>query len=181
MYLWKNSHLKKQYDLEKVAAKNHGISPFTNEELADISLKSKAFSEIHDSKTKRLLELAFILGTLNGLQRADELLENVPKEEKPNNSSSSVPVQPAILPECLYCLACKVKNRQEKLIYTVLTVKARGEEEAHRSAATECGMKNQTLIQCKTIKSYTADSMQFQFGIGKKELDALTALGRKLL
>lgn len=177
MYVWKNNQIRRQYDLEKVAAKNNGISPFTKEELAELSVKSSVFGQVHDAKTKRLIELAFVLGTLNGLKKADESLT------ESSNSNSSAKKEPAKVPpaqEKLYCLACKVK-KQDKLVYTVLSLKATSEQEAKSSAVTECSMKNQTLLRCEVIKTYEKESMQFQFGIGKKELDSLACLGKKLL
>lgn len=183
MYVWKNDKLRRLYDLQCISAKNHGPAPFTEAELADLTLKSKALQGIQDAKTKRLVELAYTLGCLNGLKSADQELD----EPVPASAQSAAQViapghvRPQILEERLYVLACKVKNRQDKLIYTTTALKARTDEEAESSAAAELRMKNQIAVKCKVIRSFGTDTMQYQFGIGKKEMDTLFAQGKKLV
>ena len=131
---------------------------------------------------KRLLELAYILGRLDGIQTADSQIEEVPFSKQASDAilkkTKVAPV--ATQEELLYFIVCKVKNRQDKIVYTNLALKARSETEALSLANTECGMKNQTLIEGKIIKTYGSDTMQFQFGIGTKDQTTLMALGRKL-
>lgn len=182
MYEWKNSKIKSQYEMQKMIAKNNGVSSFTEEELSPINLKSKQFTSIHDSEVKRLVELAYIRGTLHGLQLADTQAEEL-KSEK--NSAviitKQVEVEKAVNEERLYFIACKIRNRQDKVVYTNLMLKARTEKEVESMASYECSNKQQTLIQCKVVKSYGTDTMQFQFGIGNKEQTSLAALGKKML
>ncbi|MBE5962960.1 MAG: hypothetical protein E7256_16540 [Lachnospiraceae bacterium] len=179
MYVWKNDKIRRQYDMEKFAAKNNGPSPFTGEELAITTLKAKAFQGIRDPKVKRMVELAYTLGTLNGLQTADQQLDVTDKARTAEKEAEQA--KPAIMEERLYVMVCKVKNRQDKLVYTTLTLKARTDAEAETNAASECHLKGQTLIKCKAVKSFGTDSMQFQFGIGNKELTSLFEAGKKNL
>lgn len=183
MYVWRNEKIRRLYDLERIASKNHGQNPFTDEELSDLSLKAKSLQSINDPKMKRIVELAYTLGRLNGLKTADgELEEPLPVLGKPSaDVIAPGHVRPQVLEERLYILACRVKNRQDKLIYTAIALKARTESEAADNATTEFRMKNQFLTACKVIRSFGADTMQFQFGISQKELDTLAAQGKKLL
>lgn len=179
MYVWKNDKIRRQYDMQKIAAKNNGSSPFTNEELAVTTLKAKALQGIRDPKVKRLVELAYTLGSLNGLQTADEQLDVSDKEKIAAKETEAA--KPAIMEERLYVMVCKVKNRQDKLVYTTHTLKARTDAEAEANTASELHLKGQTLIKCKAVKSFGTDSMQFQFGIGNKELSSLFEAGKKYL
>ena len=187
MYKWKNSKINSQYELQKMMAKNNGVSPFTEEELSVSHLKTKNFSSIHDPQIKRLVELAYIRGTLNGLQTADMQLEESSMEDSSNKKSSTViitkqvEVQKTVNEERLYFIVCKIKNRQDKVTYVNLTLKARNDADAESMAASECSLKHQTLLKCKIVKSYATDTMQFQFGIGNKEQTTLAALGKKML
>lgn len=189
MYIWKNSKIRKQYDLLAFTAKNDGLMKYTDEELHSTNLKAKAFQGIKDPSVRRLVELAYILGTLHGLEAADKELENSDMASESTTQRSSVQKEskmtqnaaPQIAEECLYVVVCKVKNRQDKIAYVTHCVKARGEEKAMSAASMECGMKNQTMMKGKIIKSYGSDSMQFQFGIGQKELDTLASQGKKYL
>lgn len=182
MYQWKNDNIKSQYEMQKILAKNHGVYHFTEEELSQANLKSKQFSSIHDPQVQRLLELAYVLGTLNGLQLADTQADRAPEQvSKQTNTIQKVLVQVPISEEKLYFIACKVRNKQDKTHYTTLTLKANDEKEAESRAGSEFALKSQTLVQCKVLKSYPTDTMQFQFGIGMKEMKELTELGRKYL
>ena len=183
MYTWRNNKIKNQYDLQMMTAKNKGVQSFTSEELSVTNLKSKAFQDIKDPKTKRLIELAYTLGRLDGLLTADSQLDEVPFSKQASDAilkkSNAAPVVPQ--EELLYFLVCKVKNRQDKTVYTNLSIKARSESEAMTFANTECGMKNQTLIEGKIVKTYGPDTMQYQFGIGTKDQTTLMELGKKML
>jgi hypothetical protein len=182
MYEWKNNKIKSQYEMQKMVAKNNGVSSFTEEELSTLNLKTKNFTSIHDQQVKRLVELAYIRGTLNGLQLADTQSEVVSDEKKSAIViTKQVEVQKAVNEERLYFVACKVRNRQDKVVYTNLMLKARTDAEIESMASYECSIKHQTMIQCKIIKSYGTDTMQFQFGIGTKDQTALAALGKKML
>lgn len=182
MYEWKNNKIKNQFEMQKMVAKNNGVSSFTEEELSALNLKTKNFTSIHDQQVKRLIELAYIRGTLNGLQLADTQSEVVSDEKKSAVViTKQVEVQKAVNEERLYFVACKIRNRQDKVVYTNLTLKARTDAEIESMASYECSIKHQTLIQCKIIKSYGTDTMQFQFGIGTKDQTALAALGKKML
>lgn len=184
MHVWKHEKLRTQYDLKKMTAKNHGPLPFTEEELSVLTLKNPAFRSVTDPKTLRLIELAYLLGSLDTLITADDELDDAKADTKVTAASTVIAPgheRPAVLEERLYVLACKVKNRQDKLVYTTTTLKARTDEEAESAAGSEFCMKNQTLIKCKVIRSFGQDTMQYQFGIGKKELDNLFALGKKLV
>ncbi len=184
MHVWNNDKLRRLYDLQKISAKNHQPAPFTDEELAILTLKNKAFQQVNDPKTKRLIELAYTLGSLNGLLTADSELEaqKTPAAIKPTAQVIAPGHErPQVLEERLYVLACKVKNRQDKLVYTTTTLKARTDAEAEASAVTEFRVKNQAVVTCKVIRSFGTDTMQYQFGIGKKEMDALFAQGKKLV
>lgn len=182
MYVWKNDKLRKLYDLQRITAKNHGKAPFTEEELSVLTLKSKAFQGIQDPGTKRLIELAYTLGCLNGLKTADGEIEETPAPTRPEAQLIAPGhVRPQVLEERLYVLACRAKNHQDKLVYTTTTLRAHTDEEAESSAVTELRMKNQIALKCKVIRSFGADTMQYQFGIGQKEMDALSAQGKKLV
>lgn len=184
MYVWKNEKIRGQYDLQLMTAKNSGNSSFTQDELSVTNLKTKEFTDIKDPKLKRLIELAYIRGRLDGLYTADNQIEGKSYAQqasdeilKRNPNAIATPV----MEQQLYFVACKVKNRQDKVTYTSRTIKARSDAEAQTIASTECGMKNQTLLLSKTVKTYTADTMQFQFGIGSKEEASLLELGKKQL
>ncbi|HCL02199.1 MAG TPA: hypothetical protein DHW61_07220 [Lachnoclostridium phytofermentans] len=182
MYEWKNNKIKSQYEMQKMVAKNNGVSSFTEEELSTLNLKSKNFTSIHDPQVKRLLELAFIRGTLNGLQIADTQSEAVSDDKKSAVFiTRQVEVQKAVNEERLYFVACKIRNKQDKVVYTNLMLKARTDAEVESMSSYECSIKHQTLIQCKIVKSYGTDTMQFQFGIGTKDQTNLAALGKKML
>ena len=180
MAQWKNEKIKTQYDMQKMIAKNNGTQHFTEEELS-ANLKSKLFTNIHDPKTMRLIELAYILGNLNGLQTADSLLDDVPMQKIIQNNIVQKVVEVPVSEEKLYFIACMVKNKQDKSSFTTLTLKARDEKEAESMATLEIRRKSQTLTKCKIVQSYRTDTMQYQFGIGMKEMNELTALGRKML
>lgn len=181
MYQWKNDSIKSQYDMQKMIAKNNGIHHFSEEELTALNLKAKQFTNIHDPQIVRLLELAYVLGTLNGLQLADTQVNSTPQTiVKQNNTIQKVVVQVPVSEEKLFFVACKVR-KQDKSHYATLTLKARDEGEVESRATSEYALKNQTLVQFKILKSYSTDTMQFQFGIGMKELNELTELGRKML
>ncbi len=182
MYEWKNKNIKSQFELQKMVAKNNSVSSFSEEELSALNLKTKNFTSIHAPEVKRLIELAFIRGTLHGLQLADTQSEIVSDEKKPAVViTKQVEVQKAVNEERLYFVACKVRNRQDKVVYTNHMLKARTDKEAESMASYECSLKHQTLIQCKLVKSYGTDTMQFQFGIGSKEQTTLAALGKRML
>jgi hypothetical protein len=182
MHQWKNDNIKSQYELQKMVAKNNGVYHFSEEELAQTNLKSKQFTSIHDPQIQRLLELAYILGTLNGIQIADTQAASSPSPVlKQTNTVQKVVVQVPVSEEKLFFVACRVRNKQDKTHYATLTLKANNEKEAESRAATEYAIKNQTLIQCRILRSYATDTMQFQFGIGMKEMNELTELGRKYL
>lgn len=182
MYQWKNENIKSQYELQKMVAKNNGIYHFTEEELSPTNLKSKQFTSIHDPQIMRLLELAYTLGTLNGLQTADSHAEAATQQKiVQTNTIQKVVVQVPVFEEKLFFVACKVRNKQDKTHYTTLTLKARDEKEVESRATSEYAIKGQTLVQCKVLRSYATDTMQFQFGIGMKEMNELTELGRKYL
>ncbi len=182
MYQWKNDNINGQYEMQKMVAKNNKLYHFTEEELSQTTLKSKQFTSIHDPKIQRLLELAYVLGTLNGLQLADTHADSAPQQvSKQTNTIQKVLVQVPVSEEKLYFIACKVRNKQDKTHYTTLTLKAYDEKEAESRASSEFALKGQTLIQSKVLKSYPTDTMQFQFGIGMKEMNELTELGRKYL
>lgn len=182
MYVWKNNKIKSQYDIQVMTAKNRNVTPFTTEELSVTDLKSKEFTMISDQKIKRLVELAYIRGRMDGLLTADQQIEEIPFSKQASAAILKQPsVAPVIMPEQLFFVACKVKNRQDKILYTGLAIKARSEEEAKSCAQTESGMKNQTLLTCKVVRSYGSDTMQFQFGIGTKEEASLLELGKKTL
>ncbi|MDD5937026.1 MAG: hypothetical protein PUC65_15920 [Clostridiales bacterium] len=183
MYRWKNDKIRCQYDLARMTAKNNGLTKFTEEELAVNSLKSKAFQGIHDPKTRRLIELAYILGNLNGLQTADQQLEDSPKEAIQKAAAKTTPVHTAapVFEEKLFVVACKVKSKNDKLVYVNVITKARTDAEAENTAANEIRIKNQTMVTCKVLRSYGTDTMQFQFGIGKKEQDTLLQMAKKVL
>lgn len=183
MYVWKNDKLRKLYDLQIISAKNHGQAPFTQEELSVLNLKSKAFQNIQDAKTKRLIELAYTLGCLNGLKTADEEIGEPSSSAAKPEAQLIAPghTRPQVLEDRLYVLACRAKNHQDKLIYTTVTLKAHTSEEAESSAAADLRLKNQIMIKCKVIRSFNTDTMQYQFGIGKKEMDSLFAQGKKLV
>lgn len=181
MEQWKNENLKNQYNMQKMIAKNNGKYHFKDEELSPTNLKSKQFTSIHDPQIMRLVELAYVLGTLNGLQLADAQIESIPQTiVKQNNTIQKVVVQVPVSEEKLFFVACKVR-KQEKSHYTTLTLKARDEKEVESRATSEFALKNQTLVQFKILKSYPTDTMQYQFGIGMKEMNELTELGRKML
>lgn len=185
MYNWKNNKIKNQYDLQVMTAKNSGANSFTAEELSVTNLKTKNFMDIRDAQVKRLVELAYIRGRLDGLQTADDQFEDIPFSKKASdailkkNNTNVVPTPQ--LEEQLYFVACKVKNRQDKIAYTSHSIKAHSDAEAQSLASTECGMRNQTLLLSKTVKTYRADTMQFQFGIGTKDESTLLELGKKML
>lgn len=183
MHVWNHDKLRRLYDLQKISAKNHQPAPFTDEELAVLTLKNKAFQGVSDPKVRRLLELAYTLGNLNGLLTADTELE-APKPAPIRQTAQVIAPgheRPQVMEERLYVLACKIKNRQDKLVYTTTTLKARTDAEAETAAITEFRMKNQVLVTCKVIRSFGTDTMQYQFGIGKKEMDTLFAQGKKLV
>lgn len=182
MYEWKNSKIKNQYEMQKMVAKNSGTSSFTEEDLSVTNLKTKNFTNIQDSQIKKLIELAYIRGTLNGLILADTQSEETPEaKNKTVIITKQVEVQKAENEERLYFVVCKVKNRQDKVVYTNHSIKARTEAEVSSTVTYECKLKQQTLIQCKIVKSYGSDTMQFQFGIGTKDQTTLAALGKKML
>lgn len=182
MYVWKNSKIKSQYEMQKMVAKNNGVSSFTDEELSITNLKSKNFTGIQDPQIKKLIELAYIRGTLNGLMLADTQSEEAPEDKKsPIIITKQVEVQKAVNEERLYFVVCKVRNREDKVVYTNHSIKARTDEEVSNMVSYECKQRHQTLIQCKIVKTYGADTMQFQFGVGTKDLTTLAALGKKML
>lgn len=181
MYVWKNEKLRNQYDIQRMVAKNNGVVPYSDEELSITNIKSKPFSDITDTKVKRLVELAYILGTLGGLKTADGLLEETKKEVKQQSENVPVKNEAPVLTDKLYILVCKAKNRQDKIVYVTHAVKAHSETDAVSAASFECGKKNQTLLQSKVVISYGSDTMQFQFGIGQKEKDTILAANKKYL
>jgi hypothetical protein len=184
MHTWKNDKLKSQFELQKMIAKNNRSLSFTEEELAKVDLKSTIFTSIRDPQVRKLIELAYLRGTLHGLQLADEQQGDNPQ---PKNSTViitkevKVEVEKPVTEERLYFVTCKVKNKQGKNVYVNHMIKARTEADVKTMASSQCAIKEQTLIACKIVNSYGSDSMQFQFGIGSKEQESLAAIGRKYL
>ena len=184
MHAWKNDKLKSQYDLQKMMAKNNRSFSFTDEEMAQVDLKSKNFSSIRDPQVRKLIELSYIRGTLHGLELADEQLGDT---QGPKNSTViitkkvQVEVEKPVIEERLYFIACKVKNKQDKTVYVNHMVKARTDADAENMVSAQCALKQQRLIASKVVKSYGTDTMQFQFGIGTKEQASLATVGKKYL
>ena len=184
MHVWKNNKLKTQYELQKMIAKNNRSFSFTEEELAKVDLKSNIFTSIRDPQVRKLIELAYLRGTLYGLQLADEQLEDSPQPKDSTviiTKKIQVEVEKPIMEERLYYVACKVKNKQGKNVYVNHMIKARNEADVKNMVSSQCAMKEQTLIAYKIVNSYGSDSMQFQFGIGNKEQVSLAAIGKKYL
>ena len=128
-------------------------------------------------------ELAYIRGRLSGLQTADEQLESSVQENAAKTVvvTKEIEVARLVMEDRLYFIGCKIKNKQEKTVYTTMTVKARTNEDALNQVEVDCRIKHNTLIKSVIIKSYGTDTMQYQFGIGSKEVTTLTALGKKML
>lgn len=73
MYKWNDSYLEKMYYRIKEWAKKdyQGKYNFTDEELEKPNLNSKIF-RTKSPKIWRMLTLAFLLGQMSGIKRADE-------------------------------------------------------------------------------------------------------------
>lgn len=184
MHAWKNDKLKSQYELQKMMAKNNRSLSFTDNDLQSTDLKTKNFTSVRDPKVRELIELAYLRGTLHGLELADEQL--LPGTEPKNSTviitkKVEVEVERPVMEERLYFIACKVKNKQGKNVYVNHMIKARTDEDAVNMVNSQCAIKHVTLISSKIVKSFGTDTMQFQFGIGSKEQESLAAVGKKYL
>lgn len=185
MYQWRNNKLKNQYDLQLIAAKNKGLHSFSQEDLSITTLQTKDFTDIKDVKIKRLIELAYIRGRLNGIRTADEQLEQISigqqlknqiqSKQQPQTASSESTT------ELLYVFACKIKNANDKITYVAYAIKGHGEPEAKVTLNSKCAEKKQTILKSVIVKIFSADTMQFQFGVGTKELTTLIELGKKMM